>query len=322
MQEFTECTDKTIPKGLSLAYLQKWESRSSIRSRPRQTIDFTQAGYFFPADKQQLMLDQHIQVLAAEKKRDILLQSFLKYMNDIINLEIHLINTACHKIIYQSLDIEYDEQTKMNAYTVIIDEYYHVLYAREIKQQILLHYEHLSEMDYPISDSYQAVITIKERLDKKYHDVFDIIAVCIFETTLVKELVEFFNSSGVHPSIKYYVQDHMNDESRHYGFFFDLLTETWEKLPETGKEAIGAQIADFVKHYLNIESEKTFNAQLLQSVINDEEQTQAIIARIYHGFDITPELPIVSNVITALKKSAMTSHPSVKAGFKRLGWTL
>ena len=41
-------------------YQQKWESRSSIRTRPRKAIDFSLSGYFYPIDKQVYSRGAHI----------------------------------------------------------------------------------------------------------------------------------------------------------------------------------------------------------------------------------------------------------------------
>lgn len=219
-------------------YQEKWESRGSIRTRPRKVINFSQEGYFFPIDKQILFLSQEVVNLGEKVKEKILLQSFYKYLNDIINLEIRLINLACNKLIYNNMVISYSEETKLNAHTIIIDEYYHVYIAKDMILQLKQYFPNLETFNYPISDSYNSVELIKNQLDVKYHDIFEILAVCIFETTLVRELVEFFNSENVHPSIKCYVNDHMNDEARHYGFFFDLLEFTWKKLADDIKEIL------------------------------------------------------------------------------------
>lgn len=296
-------------------YQDKWESRSSIRTRPRKFIDFTQEGNFFPHDKQVLLLFPEIKSLGIDVTKEILIQLFRKYLNDIINLEIKLIYTACNKIIYDKLIIDYSKTDKLNAHTIIIDEYYHVYVAQDMLQQLDDHFTGLSQFDYPVSDSYNSVMIIKERLDRKYQDMFEILAVCIFETTLVKELVEFFDSKDVHPSIKYYVNDHMNDEAKHYGFFYDLLCYTWNNLPDDYKQNIGKELADFVKLYLNIDSEKEFNRQLLNYYLKDKILTNQLIDKAYHGFDITPEIPIVKNVLKVLKQSGILDSIYVRDEF-------
>ncbi|MFY0577924.1 diiron oxygenase [Cystobacter fuscus] len=305
----------------SLEYRDKWEARGSIRTRPRKPIDFAREGLFFPKEKQPLLLNEAANQLGQEQQNTLLLHSFFKYLNDIISLEIKFIVSACEKIIYGQLPLSYPDTLKLNAYTVIIDEYYHVYVAQDMSQQLKQHYPELRELHYPLSDSYQSIIETKALLDPKYHDVFEILAVCIFETTLVRELVEFFNSDNIHPSIKYYINDHMNDESRHYGFFLDLMKYTWEHLPEEYREAIGTHLAFFVKRYLNVESDKAFNTQLLREFTGEDSAAEQIGA-IYKGFDITPDIPIVKNVLTALRTSGVAGHPSVRSSFSNIGWQI
>ncbi len=319
--EQTEATPRQASISRSLDYRDKWEARGSIRTRPRKAIDFARDGYFFPKEKQPLLLNEAASKLGQDSKSTLLLHSFFKYLNDIISLEIKFIVSACNNIIYGKLPLSYPDELKLNAYTVIIDEYYHVYIAKDMTLQLKKQFPELQELDYPLSDSYSSILETKARLDEKYHDVFEILAVCIFETTLVRELVEFFNSDNIHPSIKYYINDHMNDESRHYGFFLDLLKYTWENLPEDYRAAIGTHLAFFVKRYLNIESDKAFNTQLL-SQFTGEGNAAERIGVIYKGFDITPDIPIVKNVLTALRNSGVASHPSVRSSFNTIGWQI
>lgn len=301
-------------------YQKKWEARSSVRTRPRKFIDFSKKGYFFPEDKQIVLLNQDVINLGQKIKEDILLQSFYKYLNDIVFLETQLINSACSKIIYDDLVVKYDHQTKLNAYTVIIDEYYHVYLAKDMILQMDQRFPNINKFSYPISDAHNAVILIKNKLSKKYRDIFEIIAVCIFETTLVRELVEFFNNESIHPSIKYYINDHMNDEARHYYFFFELLHYTWKELPKEYQDNIGKYVAQFIKLYLNINSEKSFNFYILNKIFEDKKKSSFIIENLYKGFDITPDIPIVKNVLHILKKSNLLENFSVNCGFQNIGW--
>ncbi len=308
--------------GLSAAYTDKWEQRASIRTRPGKFIDFTIPGAFFPEENQPIFLADMMSGMDNERKSKILTQSLFKYLNDIVNLEIKLINSACNKIIYGDLAVKFDEQIKLNAYTVIIDEYYHVYIARHMINQLREHDADLGALSYPDSDAYVAVTEVMKRLPERCHDIFEIIAVCIFETTLVRELVEFFNSDGVHPSIKYYVNDHMNDESRHYIFFLELLGYIWTRLDENDQAMIGGQIADFVKMYLNVESEKQFNIELLSKITHDREASRESINKVYRGFEVTPDVPIVKNVLMALKRTGILNSPIVRQGFENIGWII
>lgn len=315
-------TRESQPKSFMTSFQRRWEARSSIRSRPEKYIDMEQSGYFFPVDKQPVLLDSQVSNLGEPVKQEILLQSFYKYLNDIVTLEIKHINAACHNIIEGDLPITYPKQAKLNAYTILIDEYYHVYIAENMMMELDYHFPNRKQLDYPVSDSYYAVEQTKQKLDDKYHIIFEIIAVCIFETTLIRELVTFFNSPEVHPSIKYYVNDHMNDEGRHYGYFYELLEWTWSGLPEDYKQAIGSVLPYFIKLYLNVSSEKQFNINLLRSILPEQSNPESIVDNIYHGFDITPDVPIVKNVLQVLQKTGVKDYSSVTNAFKQIGWDI
>jgi hypothetical protein len=315
-----ETGSQAMLRSLGPDYVARWERRSSVRTRPRKTIDFSETGYFFPAERQPLLLDNTVAALPREAREKILVQSLFKYLNDIVNLEIREIVSACTKILYANLPVRLSDEMRLNATTVIIDEYYHVYIAQDLILQLRKHYPDLGEFDFPVSDSRRAVSEIKNRLDSKYHDVFEILANCCFETTLVRELVEFFNAEDVHPSIKYYVNDHMNDESRHYAYFLDLMTYLWAELPEDYREAIGSKMGEFVKLYLAVESEKQFNAQVLTKVLSARQRAEAVISTLYEGFDVTSDLPIVKNVLRAFGKAGLLDHPAVRCSFRRIGW--
>ncbi|CAM5695785.1 hypothetical protein SGLAM104S_09135 [Streptomyces glaucescens] len=93
-------SERTL-SSLTARYAERWEARSSVRTRPRKTIDFTQSGFFFPEDKQPLLLAKEVRDLGRSAKDDILVQSFYKYLHDIVNLEIKEIVSACSKLLHR-----------------------------------------------------------------------------------------------------------------------------------------------------------------------------------------------------------------------------
>lgn len=300
---------------ISDRYQNIWERRSSIRSRPRKEIDFSKNGFFFPPDKQPLLLAPDVAILGDSIKKDILLYSLYRYLNDIIGLEVKLICNVCNKIIDNNLVVKFSDEVILNAYTIIIDEYYHVYIARDMLKQLNTKFPKLKKLNFPHSDAYDAVIKIKSKLKPKYRSIFEVIAVCIFETTLVRELVELFNDNTVHPSIKHYVNDHMNDESKHCGYFFNLLTYIWKNLPDDYQMQIGLNLVDFIKLYLNLVSDKTYNREILKLFLTDEKEINQILENIYGGFLISKDLPMVRNVLGILKKANIMDNKYVIDNF-------
>lgn len=300
-------------------YRIRWENRSSVRSSPRKSIDFRKEGFFFPPSKQPILLLPEITELGEKAKQAILLHTFYKYLNDIIHLEIHLINKVCHSLIYQDLVVGYDERIKMVTYTVIIDEYYHVYLARDMMQQLDNQFPDFKKLPFPPSDAHTAVTEVIERLSPQYKEMFCIIAVCVLETTLIGELIEFFNDKEVHPSIRFYVNDHMNDESKHRGFFMELLEYTWERLPNNYKETIGGELAHFVKRYLSVESEKNYNKLILKAFLGESPDIEEKLAKLYENFNIVTDIPIVKNILKVLKSAKIMDCQFVKNSFMEQG---
>ncbi len=63
-------------------YQDKWESRSSIRTRPRKFIDFSLTGNFFPHDKQVILLLPEIKSLGEKVTQDILVHAMFDFLNN------------------------------------------------------------------------------------------------------------------------------------------------------------------------------------------------------------------------------------------------
>ena len=141
------------------------------------------------------MLNEEVSKLGEESKRFILLQSLYKYLNDIISLENKMIIKACDDLTNNKIkQISFPFEFKKNAYTVIIDEYYDIFLAQMLTEQLDENFKYLNLQrdNFPIADSVYSVEKVLEILDSKYHSLFKLFAVCIFETTLIRELVEFF----------------------------------------------------------------------------------------------------------------------------------
>ncbi|MDF1757736.1 MAG: diiron oxygenase [Legionellaceae bacterium] len=300
-------------------YQLNWESRSSVRTRPRKIIDFNIPGDFFSRDKQALFSLSEISSLNENKSKEILILSLQKYLNDIVQLESKWIYAACNSIIYKKLPINFLDFHQLNACTVIIDEYYHIYIAQDLLLQLRSRYPHLPDLKDTFSDSYHAMVTIKGKLDDGLHDLFEILAVCIFETTLVRELVTYFDGEAIHPSIKHYMNDHMNDEARHFGFFYDLLCYVWGSMSDENKKIIGANLGEFVSIYLNIDGEIRHNKSVLAWVLNDQNKADELVGKLYDGFIISSDIPIVKNVLNVLTKAGILELPYVQQSFKEKG---
>jgi hypothetical protein len=296
-------------------YQEKWDRRSLIRTRPHKHLDFTQEGKFFPPQKQVLLSLPEVAALGKEVENKILAHSFCKYLNDVVVEELQIVNVACTNLIEEELVVPYPEKVKLEAHTVVLDEYYHVYVARCMLNQLYQVYPEIKNIKFSVPDTLNAVTTIKKKLSAPCQPIFEIIASCIFETAIVQELNDFRRDEEIHPSVQQYINNHVNDEARHHGFFYALLVYTWQQLPENYQQEIGSYLADFIALYLSITSEKTYNREVLKAYLKDDKQADILIDQTYQGFQLGLELPIVKHVITILKKAEILDHRFVKENF-------
>ena len=300
-------------------FLETWENRSSIRARPTKIFNVKEKGYFFPIKRQVLFSDHRVCELKDTEIEYILVQSLFRYLNIIIKLELDLVNNVCRKITDNTTIVKYDEIQRQGAYTVLIDEYYHVYIANGIVNKLKAVFT--EDFQSYKSDSIDAIDKIKAKIDKKYHDVFEIIAICIFETTLIGELVEFFNVECIHPGVRHYVNDHMNDEAKHAVFFSKILRYTWNSILEDYQKVIGLVLPEFLLLYLDVKSDIEFNHSLINCFFSEDE-AENIITNIYNGFKVNTQIPMVKNVLRVLKNAGILDNQNIVNSFNKIGWDL
>ena len=155
----------------------------------------------------------------------------------------------------------------------------------------------------------------------QYHNIFKIIAVCVFETTLIHDLLDIFSTGDIHISVKEYINDHMNDEAKHAVFFANILKYTWQNLQQDYKENIGNQMGLFLKSYLSLNASKNFNINILNEVF-DNHKIEEIISSIYDNFEISPDIPAVRSVLIALKNALLLEDSHVLNSLEAIGWKI
>ncbi|WP_017578124.1 hypothetical protein [Nocardiopsis kunsanensis] len=55
-------------------------------------------------------------------------------------------------------------------------------------------------------------------------------------------------------------------------------------------------------------------------MLGDRERAEQSVARLYGGFDVTPDIPIAQNVLRAFGKAGLLEHPAVRSSFRKIGW--
>ena len=299
---------------------EKWERRATVRSRPRITYDKTATGYYYPISRAPLAI--HPSVISKGKKavEFLLIQSLYKYSNDIASIEARVVNETILKAISNRIEgISFDEEQKINLYTIMVDEAYHAYVAFDSIIQIKEE-TRINQLPLPQTiEIEKAIFSIKKKLDIKYHSVFEFICVCLAENTLTKEIVTMIDKEETHPYFQKIIKDHLLDETRHSGIFFKLLGYVWSNLNEEFKQNIGEVLAEFIELYLDLEVQVEFDRKILKSINFTDQEIKEAISDTYGGFKLNKEHPMLKNILTILDKTSVLDKYT-SAGFKQRSW--
>ena len=296
-----------------------WENKATVRAKPRIVFEKNQGGYFFPLSRQPLSLHPLVEDLGADSLTYLLAQSLYKYTNDFAIIETKVVNQSIFSVMSNSLVIDFSPEQKINLSTIMVDEAYHAYVSFDAMLQIQ---EHTNIKPLPLPKTIEielAIKAIKDKLDPLYHGEFELIAVCLAENTLTKEIVAMLDQDETHPFFQQLIHDHLSDESRHAGIFFHLLEYLWRALPEDYKRSIGRILPEFLTLYLSSAVQIEFDTRVLIQLGLTSCQVDEIINDTYGNFQVTQHHPMLKNIISILNKAGVLDE-AVSFEFRKKNW--
>jgi hypothetical protein len=282
-----------------------WENRATVRTKPKLIFDPSQKGYFFPRSHQPLSVHPFVEELGEDAIAYLLTQSFYKYVNDIAIIETRVVNQTILNVIHNTLDIEFTYEQKINLHTVMIDEAYHAYVVYDAMQQIQ-HQTGVKSLSLPSTIEIEyAINTIKHKLEPSYHSMFELIAVCLAENTLTKEIITMVDAEETHPFFQELISDHLADESRHAGIFFHVLHFIWARLSDAYRYNIGGVLPEFLNLYLSNKVQIAFDRNVLLHLGITSIKVDEAITDVYGDFQLTAHHPKLKNILTILQKAGV-----------------
>ena len=231
--------------------INNWEKNSTVRNRPRRILMNDGSKYFFPITEQPLCLHPIIIALGEEITHSILVQSAYIFMQNILINETEVVCKIVQKIIQKKTFISLPEEMYQNLLTVIIDESYHAHVAHDFIQQVA-NFTKIKPIAFSAESSLTRSIQLTlATLPEHCRFYFEIIAVCIAENSITKELVSTIKDSDVNIFFNEVNSDHLADEGRHCGIFLELLTRLWQEMPDDTKKSIGPCLPNFICEYFS-----------------------------------------------------------------------
>lgn len=302
-------------------YQDRWDRRSTIRSRPRRDpAGDAGLGDYYPIVRQPIAIHPEVTGLGGEAIAHILVQSSYKYMNDVALTETEVVNRTAIRIANGRLAFDFPDIVRQIALTVVVDEAYHALVAREFIRHVELR-TGIAPVALPTETELSRAITAtKSVLVPELHDDFDVIAICIAENTLTQEIVDLSGESNLATPFVEALSDHLADEAQHAAFFQGVLDLYWNGIPESHRRALGAALPPFIRAYLNVALQRSFDADVLSALGVPADRVTRIVDDTHDDFGLGPQHPMLANILTLLDKARVFTHAPTRDAFAAQSW--
>ncbi|QHF42359.1 aminobenzoate oxygenase [Pseudomonas sp. S35] len=288
-----------------------WERRATVRTRPRRLLE-NDDKLIYPLCRQPLVLNATFVEHCPHWRDFVLLQSFYKFINDVVIFETEIVDTTARSIAKNRFAVPFPLDCRVDAMTVVVDEDYHALVALDFLQQTIA-MTGIQPLDLPEQiELSRALPAAQAQAPAHLHDAVALIAVAIAENSVTQDVAAFSKDASVKASICGLMADHLFDEGRHAQFWTRLVQLYWQAASPDDRDSIAQVLPTFLAHYLTNELQKNFDLHLIEHLDISATLRNALRDEITAlAFPITRQHPLMGNIMNFLRHSGLLQTPSV-----------
>ena len=294
-----------------LSIADEWERRATIRTRPRRLLENDEK-LIYPLCRQPLVLSATFVEQCPQWRDFVLLQSFYKFINDVVIFETEIVDKTARSIAKGRFSVPFPLACRYDAMTVVVDEDYHALVALDFLQQTVT-MTGIQPLDLPTQiELNRALSAAQAQVPAHLRDAVELIGVAIAENTLTHDVAAFAKDNNVKASIRGLMADHLFDEGRHAQFWTRLVRLYWQTASADDRDSIAQVLPTFLAHYLTNDLQKNFDLNLIEHLDVTDSVRDALRDEVVTlAFPITPQHPLLGNIIGFLQHSGLLQTPSV-----------
>ena len=295
-----------------LSFVDAWEGRATIRTRPRRMVENDEK-LIYPLSRQPLVLSETFTRECAHLRDFALVQSLYKFINDVVIFETEIVDKTARSIAKDNFAIRFPFACRYDAMTVVVDEDYHALVAMDFMQQTIA-LTGIQPIQLPQEIELSRAIPAALALAPDHlRSAVELICVAIAENTVTNDVAAFARDDTVKQSIKGLMADHLLDEGRHSGFWARLVKIYWHTAEASDQQLIAQILPVFIAQYLTNDIQKSFDFVLIDSLPVDESVKQSLRAETHAMcFPINRHHPLVGNVMRFFTNSSMLNSLCVQ----------
>lgn len=230
---------------------QQWETRSSVRSRPRRDPLplATSEQVFFPPELFPVLSAPALADLDHGVRQEILLHALYQYLHFTTVLEQHAVLPVTSAISIGRAGIDLPTAMRADAYKITTDEAWHAQFA----------YDFIAELAAATAVPADALIEprfvedlahIRADVDPNLRPLADLLFTTVSETLVSQLLMDIPRDDRIPAPVRNIVADHAMDEGRHQTYFRQFLRELWTQLSAAERRFAGPLIPRLVETFL------------------------------------------------------------------------
>lgn len=296
-----------------LSFADAWESRATIRTRPRRLLE-NDDKLIYPLSRQPLVLSQTFQHECPEQRDFALVQTLYKFINDVVIFETEIVDKTARSIAKNRFAVAFPFACRYDAMTVVVDEDYHALVAMDFMQQTVA-MTGIAPIDLPDEIELSRAIPAAIALAPEHlRSAVELICVAIAENTVTGDVAAFAKDDTVKQSIKGLMADHLLDEGRHSGFWSRMVRIYWHTASEDDRQCIAKILPVFIGHYLTNDIQKSFDFRLIDALQISDAARRALKSEVSGlAFPINRHHPLVANIVRFFRSSSLLDSPCVQS---------
>jgi hypothetical protein len=289
-----------------------WESRATIRTRPRRVLE-NDDKLIYPLSRQPLVLSETFLRECPEQRDFALVQTLYKFINDVVIFETEIVDKTARSIAKNRFAVAFPFACRYDAMTVVVDEDYHALVAMDFMQQTVA-MTGITPIELPDEIELSRAIPAAVALAPEHlRSAVELICVAIAENTVTGDVAAFAKDDTVKQSIKGLMADHLLDEGRHSSFWARLVRIYWHTANESDRQCIAQILPVFIGHYLTNDIQKSFDFRLIESLHVSDTARRALKSEVSGlAFPINRHHPLVANIVRFFRSSSLLDSPCVQ----------
>ena len=256
----------------------RWYSQATVRYTPRILVPEAYGDQWtYPPARCPVVRHPLVEARGRDVLRYIVTQAAYLFLYNVGLIETRFVIQSSLNILHGTV-MGIDEDDKLQALTVVIDEGYHAHvaldYVLQMRRESGIEPLHIPKSNQKLDAIERAAASLPEELRPD----FNLMAVTIAENVVTEEVANIGRDKDLAKPFSVLMKDHVRDEGRHSIYFCDLMKSRWQVLTESQKEQLGAILPKFIEDYLKVDATRAFEYQTLRACEFSAEDTTKILA--------------------------------------------